>query len=83
MQEAMNPQYTQMDPTAFWIVFAVVLAWTLYWKGRAMWLACKKDDKKWFVAILILNTLGILDILYIYVVSKKGKKTELQNTITE
>jgi hypothetical protein len=50
----------------------------LVWKGFALWKASKKDHKIWFVAILILNTVGILEILYIYVFSKmnfkKGKK---------
>ncbi|MDP3792535.1 MAG: DUF5652 family protein [bacterium] len=51
--------------------FIVLTIWVLYWKYRSMWLAAKKDNKRWFIALLIINTLGILEILYIYVFSKQ------------
>ena len=53
----------------FFIVVAV--AWTLYWKYHALWHAAKHDDKWWFVGLLVVNTLGILEILYLYYFSKK------------
>ena len=49
-----------------WIIVLVVL-WTLPWKGLALWKAAKNSNKKWFIALLILNTLAILEILYIFV----------------
>ncbi len=52
------------------LVFLLVV-WTLYWKGRAMWLVARKSYKLWFVALLLVNTMGILDILYVYYFSKK------------
>lgn len=51
------------------IILAVV--WSLYWKGKALWKAAHQDDIPWFIAILIINTLGILDILYLYVFSER------------
>ena len=33
-------------------------------------LGSERKDKKWFIAILILNTVGILEILYIYIFSE-------------
>ncbi|MEX2090875.1 MAG: DUF5652 family protein [Candidatus Paceibacterota bacterium] len=56
----------------FWGVLAIVAVWSLFWKGLAMWRAAKLGSKKWFVALLILNTVGILEILYLYVFSKKS-----------
>ncbi len=53
----------------------LILAWTLPWKGVALWRAAKNDRKGWFVALFLLNTLAILDILYIFVFDKK-KSTE-------
>ena len=47
-----------------------IMVWSLYWKGMSMWKAANKGDRNWFIALLILNTLGILDILYIHVFSK-------------
>ncbi|MDO8466848.1 MAG: DUF5652 family protein [bacterium] len=43
------------------------------WKGMSMWKAAQKGDRNWFIALLILNTAGILDILYIYHFSKKNE----------
>lgn len=53
-----------------WIVLLVV-AWTLPWKGIALWKAARLGKRKWFVALLVVNTLGILEILYIFVFSEK------------
>jgi len=53
-----------------WIIILAII-WTLPWKGIALWKAAKNDDKKWFIALLVLNTLAILEIFYIFVFSKK------------
>lgn len=55
------------------IMLAFLIVWSLYWKGRSLWRAAHYNSKAWFVALLVINTLGILDILYIYVLSKKKK----------
>ena len=54
-------------------LFVILLIWETVWKGIALWKAAKETQKYWFIAILILNTVGILPILYIFVF-KKGKK---------
>ncbi len=56
----------------FWLIVLIGL-WTLPWKGVALWKAAKKSDKWWFIALLVVNTAGILEILYIYLFSKKEK----------
>lgn len=61
---------------AFTLIFAVLVVWSLIWKGMALWKAARLGSKGWFVALLIINTLGILEILYIYVFSKKGDKMQ-------
>jgi len=53
-----------------WIVWLILL-WTLPWKGIALWKSVKSSHKKWFVAILILNTFAVLEIVYIFYFSKK------------
>lgn len=58
-----------------WLV-ALLALWTLPWKGYALWIAARKEQKWWFVALLVINTLAILEILYIFVFSKMGKKEE-------
>ncbi len=54
----------------FWILILIAL-WTIPWKGLALWKAAQIKDKWWFIALLIVNTLAILEILYIYVFSKR------------
>ncbi|MDO8515737.1 MAG: DUF5652 family protein [bacterium] len=54
------------------VFFFLLIVWSLYWKGRALWLAARHGSKHWFIALLIINTAGILEILYIYVFSKKA-----------
>ena len=53
-----------------WILLLIVL-WTLPWKGVALWKAAKNHHKIWFIALLIFNTLAILEIIYIFFFSKK------------
>ncbi len=60
--------------------FLALFAWVIAWKGMALWKAAQKGHKPWFVVFLIVNTLGVLEILYIYVFSeggfKRGEKKE-------
>ena len=51
--------------------FIPIIIWVLFWKGYALWTTVKNNDKKWFIAILVLNTLGILEIIYVFYVAKK------------
>ena len=57
-----------------WII--LILLWTLPWKGVALWRAAKKREKGWFIALLVFNTLAVLEILYLFVFSRKGRKEE-------
>lgn len=47
-------------------LIVVLLIWSLIWKGIALWKSARKNDKHWFIALLVVNTFGILEILYIY-----------------
>jgi hypothetical protein len=52
-----------------WII--PLLIWSLIWKGLALWKAARQGQSAWYVVMLIVNTVGILEILYIFVFSKK------------
>ena len=56
-----------------WVIF-LIIAWCLPWKGVALWKAAQRSQKWWFIALLIINTLAVLPILYIFVFSKKKKE---------
>jgi hypothetical protein len=64
-----GPFHIQMG--VFVPIFALLLIWTIVWKGLALWRAAKNNHTGWFVALLIINTLGILEIIYLYTVGKK------------
>lgn len=63
------------NPNGTSLLLAILVAiWTIPWKGMALWKAAQKKDLYWFIAILVLNTVGILEILYLYVFSKSSEK---------
>ncbi|HQO27619.1 MAG TPA: DUF5652 family protein [Candidatus Pacearchaeota archaeon] len=56
------------------LVWVIVLSvWTIIWMGWALWKAARQNDKLWFVVLLVVNTLGLLEILYIFFFSKREK----------
>lgn len=56
-------------------LLAVLFIWTIIWKGLALWKAARRNDELWFVLILVINTMGLLEIIYIYLISHRdGKK---------
>ena len=53
----------------------ILIIWMMIWKGLALWYTAKNKQKGWFITILILNTIGILPIIYlIWFKSKHNKK---------
>jgi len=56
----------------------LTLLWTLPWKGVALWKAARNKHKGWFIVLFLVNTLAILEILYIFVFSKKRHKKILE-----
>lgn len=61
-------------------IFLLLIIWSMVWKGLALWKAARNNSVPWFVALLIVNTVGILEILYIYVFSKKKDESALPPT---
>lgn len=59
-------------PTLTALILILAL-WSVTWKGLALWKSAKRNEKWWFIALLLINTVGILEILYLYVFSKKGQ----------
>jgi hypothetical protein len=49
----------------------IFILWTLPWKGYALWTASREKHKRWFIALLILNTFAIVDIFYLFYIAKK------------
>lgn len=64
------------DLQQYWFPLLLVLIWTVIWKGWALWRAARQADKAWFIVILVLNTVGILEIFYIFVFSRRHKLSD-------
>ncbi|MFA6355063.1 MAG: DUF5652 family protein [Candidatus Paceibacterota bacterium] len=57
------------------VLFLLILVlWVLPWKGYAVWTAAQTRNKRWFIALILLNTFAILDIIYIFYIAKKTPK---------
>ena len=52
-----------------WLI-GVVVVWSLVWKGIALWKSSRRNSIVWFVVLLVVNTVGILEILYIFLFSE-------------
>ena len=65
-----------------WVMLAIVL-WSIPWKGVALWKAARLSNKSWFIVLLVINTLAILDIIFIYFVARKYTvETEEKNEVS-
>lgn len=59
-----------------WTFFALAAAlWTIPWKGMALWRAAKRENRVWFIVLLLINTLGILEIIYLILSREKNIET--------
>lgn len=52
--------------------FLMLTVWSIIWKGLALWKASQRNERNWFMVILILNTFGILDLIYYYFVGRNS-----------
>ena len=76
MQEII--EFAQSHPL-FVVVFVI---WTFAWKGVALWKASRLSHRSWFVVFLIVNSIGVLEIIYIFFIARKYTVTE-ETTTTE
>lgn len=94
MEEAQSDVMAQPEmyySTDFWMasslmtaIFILLVVWSLVWKGLALWRAARNNHLGWYIALLILNTFGILEILYYFIWGKpKGEKPKMEKPATE
>jgi len=54
-----------------WIVFLpfiifTLITWTAFWKGLALWHSARREQTGWFIALLFIHTLGLLEVVYLF-----------------
>ena len=60
-------------------ILFLILVWTLPWKGAALWKAARNSHKGWFIALLVVNTLAILEIIYIFYFAKPRQSQQISS----
>jgi len=71
-------QYTKINL----IIILITIFWVLPWKGYSLWIASKRNEKWWFIVLLVVNTFGILEIFYVFYIAKK-KLADIQRVLHE
>lgn len=67
----------------FSLIAAVILIITIVLKGYALWHAARRSEKWWFIILLVINTMGILELIYLlFVVGKWHSFKEYTNPTT-
>ena len=57
-------------PNLFWsIILLAAILWTFPWKGIALWQAARRRQLGWFIALCVINTVGVLEIVYIFFIA--------------
>lgn len=63
----MNYISSLMSQPQFYIPF---LIWSIFWKGFALWKSANKKQFIWFILLLIVNTVGLMEIIYIFFLNR-------------
>lgn len=63
----MNYISSLMSQPQFYIPF---LIWSIFWKGLALWKSAHKKQLIWFILLLIVNTVGLMEIIYIFFLNR-------------
>lgn len=56
------------------LLFSVFVLWSIVWKGIALWKCGRNNQLAWFIILLVANTAGILEIIYLLWFQKKRKR---------
>ena len=57
-------------------ILYVLIAWSIIWKGIALWHSARNKQLVWYIALLILNTVGIFEIVYLVFFKKRQNRSE-------
>lgn len=58
------------------VLLFFIFAWIALWKGLSLWKSARLNQPIWFVVLLVINTFGLLEILYIFLFSEMNRKNK-------
>ncbi|HZK70846.1 MAG TPA: DUF5652 family protein [Clostridia bacterium] len=53
-----------------------LITWSVVWKGLTLWRATRLKHVGWYLALLVINTVGIFEIIYLIATNKKYKESQ-------
>lgn len=59
--------------TGWEIAIGLFVIWDIIWRGVALWRAAHKDQRAWYIILLVVNSVGVLPIIYL--LTSKGDNT--------
>ncbi|MBS3122139.1 hypothetical protein J4434_04605 [Candidatus Woesearchaeota archaeon] len=60
--------------TTMLLLLIPVIIWEAVWKGIGLWKSARNSQLVWFIAIMVVNSVGILPIIYLLFFQKCCKK---------
>ncbi|MHB1043168.1 MAG: DUF5652 family protein [Eubacteriales bacterium] len=48
-----------------------LILWSIIWKAIALWHAARNSQIVWYIILIIINTAGVLEIIYLLFFRKK------------
>jgi hypothetical protein len=55
-----------------------ILIWAVIWKGIALWKCGRNNQLPWFIVLLVVNTMGLLEIAYLVWFQKRVPEKKRQ-----
>lgn len=55
-------------------ILYLLIAWSVVWKGIALWYSARNKQLVWYIALFIINTAGILEIIYLIFFNKRKER---------
>lgn len=75
-QQNMAWMHGQDVPRGSAAAVGAIVAWSLAWKGASLWRAARNQSKPWFITLLLANTLGVLDAIYLFGVDRRHRSDD-------
>ena len=63
------------DAAKMILLLLALIAWEAYWTYKACWLAAQPNEKGWFIVFLLVNLLGIPEMVYLAFKRRRGTMT--------
>jgi len=58
-----------------------LILWEAIWKGFSLWRAGRRNQPAWFFLLFVLNTAGILPIIYLII--SRERKQKIQKIVSK